>query len=200
MPRTSRRRIPGIIAHRSGTLPSADIVERYSLRMTSPLRTMVDLAVVLPKSELEHAAARMERNAHVQPGDLFRWAEAHRSLPGSAAIRLLLAEGSAPAFTRSEAEKRVLELIRRARLPNPQLNARLQGYEVDFLWPNQKLVLEVDGFAYHSSARSFANDRRRDAVLTAHGYRVIRVTWNDVTKQPEATLAILAQALARASA
>jgi very-short-patch-repair endonuclease len=65
------------------------------------------------------------------------------------------------------------------------------------LWPDERLVVEVDGFAYHSSERAFANDRRRDATLTANGYRVIRVTWTDITKQSEALLVILAQALTR---
>jgi very-short-patch-repair endonuclease len=68
---------------------------------------------------------------------------------------------------------------------------------VDFLWAAEKLVVEVDGYAYHASRRAFANDRRRDAALMASGHRVVRVTWSDITQYPEATLVTLAMALAR---
>ena len=91
----------------------------------------------------------------------------------------------------------MLELIRRARLRAPQTNVRIRGHEVDFLWVAEKLVVEVDGYAYHASASAFGRDRRRDATLTAAGFRVVRFTWPDIVDEPEATLVRLAQALAR---
>ena len=197
VPRTKLRRVRGIAVHRSSTLTTDSVVMQGSLRVTTPLRTVIDLAAVLPRSELEQAIARLERCGHLESTDLLSWAEANRRAAGAAPLRALLAEGNAPAFTRSEAEQRLLELIRRGRLRTPQVNVRLHGYEVDFLWSGEKLVVEVDGFAYHASARAFANDRRRDAILTANGFRVIRLTWNDIAKQPEATLVMVAQALAR---
>jgi very-short-patch-repair endonuclease len=99
-------------------------------------------------------------------------------------------------MTRSEAERRLLELVRAARLPAPATNRRLHGHEVDFVWRPQRLVVEVDGYAFHSSRSAFERDRRRDADLIREGYRVIRLTWRQLTREPEAVVALLARALA----
>jgi very-short-patch-repair endonuclease len=103
-----------------------------------------------------------------------------------------------PALTRSQAEERFLELIRAADLPTPDVNTPLHGFEVDFLWREQRLVVEIDGYAYHSDRQAFEGDRSRDATLAAHGYRVIRVTWRQLRDAPTAVVARVAQALARA--
>ena len=102
-----------------------------------------------------------------------------------------------PAFTRSEAERRLLELIRAARLPPPTTNAKVGHHEVDFLWREQRLVVEVDGYAFHSSRSSFERDRRRDRDLQAQGYRILRITWRELANEPEALIAELAVALLR---
>jgi len=99
-----------------------------------------------------------------------------------------------PAFTRSEAERRLLDLIRAARLPVPQTNIRVAGHEVDFFWPTANLVVEVDGFAFHSTRAAFERDRVRDRELLAHGHRVLRVTWRQLVDETEALVASLAQA------
>jgi very-short-patch-repair endonuclease len=99
-----------------------------------------------------------------------------------------------PARTRSEAERRLLELIRAARLPEPQTNARVGPYEADFLWPEARLVVEVDGYAFHSTRAAFERDRRRDAELQALGQQVMRVTWRQIEDESEALFASLALA------
>jgi very-short-patch-repair endonuclease len=90
-------------------------------------------------------------------------------------------------------------LVRRARLPSPEINIRLGSYEVDFLWPRERVIVEVDGYAFHSSRRAFEDDRRRDADLAARGFHVILITWRQIVSEPEAVLVRLAQALARSS-
>jgi very-short-patch-repair endonuclease len=112
---------------------------------------------------------------------------------------VLIEADAAPALTRSEAEERMLALIRRAELPIPELNVRIGRYEVDFLWREQKLVVEVDGFRFHSSRSAFERDRLRDAELAAQGFHVLRVTWRQIVDTPEALVARIAMALARAS-
>jgi very-short-patch-repair endonuclease len=87
--------------------------------------------------------------------------------------------------------------LRQGQLPGPEVNAGLQGYEVDFFWRTERLVVEIDGFAFHSSRRSFESDRRRDATLAAAGVRVMRVTWRQLDSEPQALLVRLAQALVR---
>jgi len=70
------------------------------------------------------------------------------------------------------------------------------GYEVDFLWPGERLVVEVDGYAFHSTRAAFERDRVRDADLQAHGYRVLRFTWRRLAEAPEAVITAIATALA----
>ena len=70
------------------------------------------------------------------------------------------------------------------------------GHEVDLLWQAERLVVEVDGFAFHGHRVAFEADRRRDATLVAAGYRVIRVTWRQLTEEPLAVVATLSAALA----
>jgi very-short-patch-repair endonuclease len=90
----------------------------------------------------------------------------------------------------------MLRLVRAAELPPPQVNARLGRYEVDFLWREQRLVVETDGYASHGSRRAFESDRERDATLAAGGYTVLRITWRQLVGAPEAVIARLGSALA----
>lgn len=119
----------------------------------------------------------------------------HRRERGTDRLRSLLNGEAEPALTRSQAEARLLGLIRQAGLPFPKTNTRVAGFEVDFLWASEGLVLEVDGFAYHSSARMFERDRRRDAVLMAARLRVMRVTWRQIVHEPVAVIVRLTRAL-----
>ena len=77
-------------------------------------------------------------------------------------------------MTRSEAEERVLTLIRSARLTEPVVNARVAGYEVDFFWPQHRFALEVDGYRFHSARGAFERDRRKDNDLRRAGVRTMR--------------------------
>jgi very-short-patch-repair endonuclease len=81
-------------------------------------------------------------------------------------------------------------------LPAPEVNVQLDGYEIDFLWRDHALAVEIDGFAFHRDRAAFEADRRRDGDLLARGIQVMRITWRGITDEPEAILARLAQALA----
>ena len=83
-------------------------------------------------------------------------------------------------MTRSEAEEVFLALCGRFRLAAPEVNARLEGHEVDFLWRNHRLVAEIDGYAAHGTRSAFHRDRRRDSDLLLAGYRVVRFTWSQL--------------------
>ncbi len=86
-------------------------------------------------------------------------------------------------------------MVRNAELPAPDANVRIGSHEVDFLWREDRLVIEVDGFQCHSSRPAFERDRLRDADLVARGFRVIRVTWRQIVERPEAVVARVAAAL-----
>jgi very-short-patch-repair endonuclease len=79
--------------------------------------------------------------------------------------------------------------------PRPLANATVGRYEVDLLWPTERLVVEVDGYAYHRTRAAFERDRRRDADLQGAGYRVLRVTWRQLAREREAVVAQVARAL-----
>jgi very-short-patch-repair endonuclease len=124
--------------------------------------------------------------------------DAIRRAPNSTGVGVLrdvIGQAGGLAPTRSEAERRLLKLVDDAQLPTPLANARLGGRELDFLWPEERLVVEVDGFRFHGHRVAFERDRRRDATLVAGGYRVIRVTWRQITEEPLALVASLAQGL-----
>jgi very-short-patch-repair endonuclease len=101
-------------------------------------------------------------------------------------------------MTRSEAERRLLALIRRAGLPLPCTNVEVRGHEVDLYWPEQRLVVEFDGWAYHSTRAAFERDRLKDAEQQLAGERVIRVTHRQLARRPEELVARFATGLAAA--
>ena len=113
--------------------------------------------------------------------------------PGVAALRALLEE---PAFTRSWAERRLVALLRAAKLPRPVFNARAEGYEVDALWRRERVVLEFDSYAFHATKGALQRDRRKTAALQRGRYVVLRTTWLELTKESHALIARTAETLA----
>jgi very-short-patch-repair endonuclease len=197
MQRRNRRRISGIRVHLTRDLAPDEVTTVQGIPVTTPTRTLLDLGECLGFRELEQALALAERNGQVAREEVRAMVRRHPRHRGARVLRRILDDDLPAAFTRSRAEEIMLALIRKAHLPAPELNARLLQYGVDFLWRGQRLVVEVDGMAYHGSAWAFVEDRRRDAALMAAGYRVLRVTWPDLTREPEAMLVRLAQALSR---
>ncbi|CAA9536986.1 MAG: hypothetical protein AVDCRST_MAG30-4328 [uncultured Solirubrobacteraceae bacterium] len=171
----SHRRGPATVHLHRTTRP--EVTHREDLPLTSAVRTLTDLT----------ATGSPELDRAVNEALVLR-------LVSAADIRHLVPQGPAP--TRSEAERRLLALIAKARLPRPRTNVRLAGHEVDAHWPDQRLVVEVDGYAFHGTRAAFERDRARDADLLAAGQRVLRVTWRQITDQPEALAARLGAALA----
>lgn len=172
--------------------------ERDGIPVTTPARTLLDLAAELPDRPLEQALARGVRLEIVGRDDVVKLIERYPRRPGTPRLRALFAADRTPALTRSEAEERFLALVRRAELPEPGVNVKLRGFEVDFFWRAQSLVVEVDGLGYHSTRAAQQRDRQRDSTLGAAGMHVLRFTWADVTRRPEITLAKVALALGRA--
>jgi very-short-patch-repair endonuclease/predicted transcriptional regulator of viral defense system len=180
----------GIVVHRASLHPK-DISRRHGIPVTSAARTILDLAATNDDVDRALNEAMLQRRVSLHSlNEQFRRYPHHR---GTAALKRLLEDE--PKLTRSDAEILMLALIRRARLPEPETNAKLEGYEVDLLWRDHNLVVEVDSWAFHSMRSSFEQDRRRDQVLIGKRWRVIRITWRQM--QDEVRLAAtLATALA----
>jgi very-short-patch-repair endonuclease len=174
-----------------------DLRTRGGIRLTSPARTIADLAAELRLADVERLAAEAQRRGLATRRELEDQLGRCERVPGAPALRSVLGQDRGPAFTRSEAERRLLRLVRAAALPAPLTNARRHGYELDFLWPEQRVVAEVDGLRFHGDLRAQRADRRRDAELVALGYVVLRFTWDRLKGEPEVVVAQLAAALAR---
>jgi very-short-patch-repair endonuclease len=186
---------PGIRVHETTFLEPRDVRRRHGLPITSPARTLLDLADVLPTRRLERAldeavGRRLARRSQLE--DVVARANGRR---GAKRLARLLA-GAGTTRTRADSEERLLDLLRRAQLPAPILNHPLHGYEADFYWPDHGLVLEMDSWDWHSGRRAFERDRRKSAVLTAAGLRVTHSTWTQAESEPLAVVARVAQALA----
>jgi very-short-patch-repair endonuclease len=172
------RNRPGIRVHRARRLQRSF---NAGVPVTTPLRTIRDLVCAVGSRDLERAIEEAQVRRLVTRRELDR-------LHGVDA-------GREPSLTRSEAERRLLALVRAARLPAPRANTRVGRYEVDFLWADQRVVVEVDGFAFHSTRAAFERDRARDQALQVAGYTVLRITWRQLVDEPEAVVAALAAAL-----
>lgn len=189
---------PGIRVRRVKRLHPSDRAEVGGIPVTGPTRTLLDLAVVAPPRDLERAIARAERERLVERDQLEDLLACHGGRRGAPALRAVLERAGGPALTRSEAEVRFLRLVRKARLPPPKTNARVGGYELDFLWREHGIAVEVDGYAFHSSRPRFEGDRRRAADLASRGIQVIPLTWKQIVEEGTATAVQVAQALLQA--
>jgi very-short-patch-repair endonuclease len=109
---------------------------------------------------------------------------------GGAVVKALLRD---PRMTRSERERLLLKLIDAAQLPRPLTNVRLHGCLVDAYWPEQRLVLEFDGWGAHGHRGAFESDRKRDQVMLANGLRAMRATDRHLEDEPVALVARIAQ-------
>lgn len=195
---SSSARTAGITVHRSCCLAPRDIRMRHGLPVTSPARTLLDLADQLTARQLELAYDQAVTSAILRPSEVAELLGRAAGRRGGPLLAALIDGKRTPTVTRSTAEERLLSLIREALLPHPRVNSRLQGYEVDFHWPDESLVVEVDGFRFHSTRRAFESDRRRDRDLQALGLRTMRVTWRQLEEEPYAVIARIAQGLAAA--
>ena len=150
--------------------------------MTAPIRTLIDFAARADEDELERASPRPSR---------FAWSAAARSCASSTAppparnpLAAAAARGERTAAHPLTPERELLKLIRAAGLPEPEANVRVGGWEVNLLWRAERVIVEVDGYAAHSSPWAFERDRRKTAALQALGYVVLRVTPRQIADHP----------------
>ena len=180
-----RARRAGIRTHRSATLTPDDTTTHRGIPITTPIRTVIDLATTFNGRPLEHALDLAEQRGLVDFAELRKAIEAHPTRPGSPSLQAMLSRYTAGStVTRSELEERFLALCDDHGLPRPNVNTRIEGTEVDFVWRDRRLIVEVDGYAYHRSPSAFEADRARDVALTVAGWTVLRFTWAQITTRP----------------
>jgi very-short-patch-repair endonuclease len=183
VPGRSRRGPAGVVVH-AGRLAAADVTRIDGIPVTSLPRTLLDLAEVVSVGELvaciDHTGNRL------RPGLLASMIADHRGRRGLKPLRqALMITRPQEILTRSELERRALKLVATAQLPEPEVNVRLYGYEVDLLWRERRLVVELDGRRWHDTPAARERDSRRDTNLLCRGYRVMRLTWRQVVNDPD---------------
>jgi very-short-patch-repair endonuclease len=186
---------PGIRVRMTASLHPHDLRNLDGLPVTAPGRTVLDLAAI-GFDRIEAVYSEMLARRLLQERDLVAALERAPRRRGAAEVRALL-DVERRGFTRSEAERIMRKLCRQAQLQEPVSNVRVAGFEVDFFWPAENLIVEVDGYRYHSHRAAFERDRQRDARLLAAGFVVIRITWRQLTEKPLTVVATIASALSR---
>ena len=183
---TAKRRHPGIKTHRT---KERDATHHQGIPVTTPARTLIDLAATLDYKPLRRAVREAQRNLVSIP-EILTTLDRLGPRRGTANLIKILATGYAP--TRSELEDAVLELILKAGFQHPDVNQPLHinGHKLipDFRWPDQHLVIEADSTEWHDDRLTREDDAERQAILEAHGERVVRVTWGQAISRRRQTV------------
>jgi predicted transcriptional regulator of viral defense system len=197
LPSPSARRRPGIDVHRSTTLEPRDSTKVDGIPCTTLARTLLDLAEVVDRRGVKKAVDQAEvlRIFDLRATDDVLSRAAGRR--GAAVLRQVLAEYDGPTLTDEELEERFFVLCQDASVPKPEVNVWITledgvAYKADFLWREERLIVETDGWGSHGTRDAFESDRRRDRRLKLARWDVIRFTWRDVEREPDEVTATLA--------
>lgn len=183
------KRTSGVRIHRTSQLARQDMRWRNGIPVTSPARTLLDLAATMDELELEAVLSVAFGKNLVRRSQLDDVMARNPRAKGIGMLRALLAQTESLHDTRSKYERRMLKLLRAAQLPLPITNISVAGKFVDGLWPELKLVLEIDGFKDHGKRYMFESDRERDQVLLGSGLQPLRVTARQIDHRPYALIA-----------
>ena len=195
----SDRRRAGIVVHRRAGLETNEITRRNRIPVTEPTRTLIDIALEVGRGQLEAAINEADRRGLTDPERLRSAVDRCAGQPGVAVLRDLL-DRRTFRLTDSALERLFLPVARSAGLPVPQTGRRLNGFKVDFFWPDLGLVVETDGLRHHRTPAQQARDRLRDQAHTAAGLVPLRFTHSQVRYEPgyvRATLSRVANRLSR---
>jgi very-short-patch-repair endonuclease len=171
--------------HRSGTLADADRALVDGIPVTSVARTLLDQAAAVDRRRLNRLLERSEELGLFELAEVDDVLSRNRGHHGARRLEIAVRNYRPPRFTRSEAERFLLEQIERAGLPMPATGFNLIGHEVDFCWPDLRLVVELDFFETHGTRAAFVRDRRRREDLPLAGYRVSTVIGERLETEPE---------------
>ncbi len=186
VPGPTHRSRSGVKIHRRSSFRPGDVGEFKRIPVTSPALTLIDMAADrrCPDLNLERGINEADKYDLITPHDLRRALDAHPSMGGVDRLRRML-DRRTFRLTREELERRFLPLVRDAGLPAPRTGRWVNGFEVDFYWPEHGLVVETDGLRYHRTPAEQARDRVRDQAHTAAGFSHLRFTHEQVRYDPD---------------
>jgi hypothetical protein len=179
-----RRPRPGLRIHQ---IPFADdeVTTEQGIPVTTVSRTLFDLAAILPRAQLERAINEAEVRRLTDSLSLADFVQRYPGRSGVTAIKeILAAKDAGTNLTRSELEDRFLSFLQKAGLPKPEVNAHLfvagRWIECDCVWRDAGVIAELDGRGAHGTDEAFERDRSRDRMLSARGWRLVRITWRQL--------------------
>jgi predicted transcriptional regulator of viral defense system len=206
VPRRSHRRHPGVAVHRSTTLTPADVTRVNNIPVTTVARTLLDLGDVIDQRQLERSFDQAEAAEALDLRAIEDQLARNATRAGAKRVRKVLNEhyiGKTPTW--SELEEALLAITRPLGIPDPECNAFITlddgepAIRVDFVWREERIVIEADSRKWHDTRQRFETDRRRDQRLTVAGWTVIRTTWRQLKYRPHELRAVLVKLLAPAS-
>lgn len=177
------RRRPGLVVHQVPGLTRADIRTHLGIRVTSPARTVLDCAPDLPAKRLARIVNDGRRSGLVRLPALTDMIHRFPRHPGCARLKPFLERPVGP--TRSEFEDVLLPFCDRFGFPRPQVNVKINGYEVDAYFEAEGVIVELDSWGFHQDRESFENDRNRDVDNLVAGLVTYRLTWERMIGDPE---------------
>lgn len=184
--RSGRERRCGIVLHHV-QLDRSEVTEHAGIPVTTPARVLLDLAAILPPRDIARAVEAAERARVFDLDALGELFARYPRRPGTKALTTAIALHRPDLeLTRSELERRFLELCDEHGVDAPLVNAPVGPYVADFLWPGHRLIVESDGAETHLTRTAFERDRIRDAELTVAGFRVVRLSYRRIADQPAA--------------
>jgi very-short-patch-repair endonuclease len=191
-----QRRRPRLRIFRRSSLWPEDHTSRNRIPVTTPIQTLIDMALRLDRSGIERMINEADKYNLAHPPGLRRALDERVGEPGVARLRRIL-DRRTFRLTKEELERRFLPLARKAGLPTPLTGQWVNEFEVDFYWPDLGLVVETDGLRYHRTPAEQARDRLRDQAHTAAGLTQLRFTHEQVRYEPDYVRRILAQTASR---
>lgn len=189
------RERPGITAHRCQSLTWRDITRQRGIVVTGPARTALDIAPRLTPKALSRLVNDARRTGYLRLPALADVLDRNPYNPGAKLLRPFVETPHNP--TRSLLEDEFLAFIHKYNLPIPQINIRGDGREIDAVFPDHHLIVELDGWEFHKDKEAFEDDRDRDADHLDHGFSTIRITRTRLREQPDREAARLKRILDR---
>ena len=191
---SSRR---GIRVHRVRAVDGSEVRRHEGLWISSPARALLEIASSSTRDELVEAIGAGVAKRLIDRRRLDGVLARGRGRRGVARLAEALGEESGATITRSEAERALWKLIREADLPRPEVNQRLGPYRPDFMWREQRLIVELDSYRFHAGPSAFQHDHEKDLYYRERGFDVLRPTRNHVVHQPARVLVHLVRGLER---
>lgn len=195
-----RRPRSSLRLHQSSALSGQDRTLREGIPVTALPRTLLDLAATVRFDWFEKMVERSEELGLFDLRPVEDLLSRTRGHPGNARLRKAIALYKPPGFTRSGLERRWLELVMAAGLPQPRTNYVEQGFELDCYWPEHRFAVELDVFETHGTRAAFERDRKRQEDLLLAGIQMTRVTGPRLEREPEEVIRRVARLLAQRGA